>query len=439
MRRIVVGLVAAGLVALPARVAAQPTSSGDTIIPAAPTSSGATIVPAGPADPQPIVASVAPAPRRRPRLSLGTGVGLAGLGENPFRRVLTTGPAEAPARLGGFLSVGLARTRSGRGGTPGTRFTAGRPDRGFLTVPQASLSYDVELGDVAQLHLQLDLATDIANPLPDGLSFNEAYVLFDRLPHGLALRLGGYSPPLASWEVNGRFLTLDDTITHSVVNTPFEAGRVAGLELTNALRARPGALRVSLGLFGQGDSAASGGHAPAFGAMDDGLGLGGLTRGAALDDEAGFFVDLEAPGRGPRPLGARLSYQDAGGDATGPAPTLDQRVLQVGVRTLQGPWKLQSQLAWVDTRSGTGPADRTDSRAWYLLLNRRLGARSSASLRHGRYRNQSPAAFDDGHAWTVAFNRHLSRQSMFQCEWLRLTQGVDADDDLIQARFMVWF
>lgn len=394
---------------------------------------------------------------RRVRLGYGVGYGL-GLGpgdlernflEDPFADLLEELEEERRLDLGGFLSTGLVRTRSGRGSSGlgvATRYTGAHPDRTLFTLPQASLSADARIGLRAQVHLQLDFRTDPSNALGGGAQLNEAYVLLQDVPQGLSLRLGGYSPPLASWEVNGPFLTLNDTITHSAVNSPLEAGRVQGVELTNALHARPGRMRISAGLFQGGDTPVSGGHAPAFGVLHDGLGLGSLSGGNTGDDGWGWFLDLEGTPTRERRQGWRLSFLDAGGDPGAANPSREQTLWQVGAWREQGPWRFQFQGAEARTVNGRGPLDRTDSRALSVLANRRLDPRTTATLRFDRFQNHSPGQRDRGHAWTLAWNRMLGKQAMVQLEWLRPVHLPDPDlgrgdvaDDLLQIRFMTWF
>jgi hypothetical protein len=327
-----------------------------------------------------------------------------------------------------------------------TRYTGSTPSRSFFTLPQASLAANASLKDNIEAHLQLDFRTDPANPLGGAIQLNEAYVLLQNVPRGLSLRLGGYSPPLASWEVNGPFLTLNDTITHSAVNSPLEAGRVQGMELTNALHTRGGQLRVSAGLFQGGDTAITGGHVQVFGQLNDGLGLGSLSSGANFDGTFGWFLDVEGLPTRTRRRGWRASWLDAGGDLEAPTPSREQDLWLLGAWMTRGKWRLQSQVAGVDTRNGGTPLDRTRSQAATFLLNRRQDSRRTTTLRYDRFWNRSPLQRDRGHAWTLAFNQEVSKSSMLQIEWLRPVhlpdpaQGRgDVKDDLFQARFMVWF
>jgi hypothetical protein len=380
----------------------------------------------------------------------------------------------------GFISVGLVNTDDGTqtlAGVPvpgpapaNTRYTNTTPDQTFFTIPQVSVAVDTEVSDGVGLHVQYDYGTDANNqPLAAGLGgpigglvgLNEAYIFVDELFGDVGGKIGGFALPFQSWEVNGPFRTLNDTITPSAKNTFMEGIRVVGIEASKTKNVDPSDVQWRLGIFTGGDIPTATGPIP-LGLMNDGVGQAGLSRSFTNDDSFGYYLDIESGNDPDKSWGWRLGFFDLGGDlnvgALTAAPSHEISGYQVGFWWKNDDFKVQ--LEWMnadDTYSAAPGTPDNEMNAWYVLVNWKMNEDSSVSLRYDDWTNDNwagvatPGADVDleGDSFTFAWNRKISDTSMFQFEYLSVDQdyvgaipgGVpdDVDDDLVQFRYKVWF
>ena len=383
----------------------------------------------------------------------------------------------------GFISVGLvstddsSQTPAGGGaavfGIPSTRYTGIAPDQTFFTIPQVSVALDTEVADGVGLHIQYDYGTDGLNstmapgaPIGGLVGLNEAYIFVDELFGDIGGKVGGFALPFQSWEVNGPFRTLNDTITPSAKNTFFEGIRVVGIEASKTKDVDPADVQWKLGIFTGGDIPA--GAALPIAGQNDSLGQAALARSFTNDDSFGYYLDLESGNDPERSWGWRLGFFDLGGDNNGlggpppvglvtAAPSIEIDGYQVGFW-----WKnddVRVQFEWMDqdqTYTGAPGIPDMEANAWYLMVNWKMNEDSSITLRYDSFENEnvlgaSTLGFNsdlEGDGFTLAWNRRITDTSMFQFEYLSndIDQpgpipgpvASDVDDDLIQFRYKVW-
>ena len=346
----------------------------------------------------------------------------------------------------GFVSVALVNTDDGAAAGAGaaqTRYVAANADSTFFTLPQASMALDKEVGDGIGLHVQYDYATDAASGA-GSVALNEAYLFVDEIFGDIGGKIGGFALPFQSWEINGPFRTLNDTISPSVKNGFLEGLRAVGLELTKTQDVSPGDVKWHLGIF---SSDFTGAGAPGLGIGAGGLhsdAPGVLTGTPTLDDDFGFYIDVESGEDPDRKWGWRLGWFDVGGNANAVAPTTATNELdgwQAGFWFRTGDIKLQFEYLDQDWTSTGTPNTNVDQKTWYAMMNWQIGYDSSITLRFEDYETQAGAAAAvDGDTFTFAWNRRVSDTSMFQFEWLSPDVGnTDQDDDQVQFRYKVWF
>lgn len=367
-----------------------------------------------------------------------------------------TRPAGRRDPFSGFVSVGLVATDDGFGGSPTagvplTRFSW-IPDQTFFTVPQVSIALDPRVGDGLALHMQLDYDTDGTNLPAFGVGFNEVYLTVDRLFGGVGAKLGAFALPFQSWEWDGPFRTLTWTINPSVIGDFFEQFRPVGIELSPAAGREDAAVRWRMGVFSGADSSAS----PGLGFASDFITNQQLLFSPRLDDEFGFYVDLESGQDPARDFGWRVGAFVLGGDpGLPPVPPASASSAELDGRTA-GVWKRFRDLTvtaqWLevdgDGADFLGPASDLEADAWYLLLAFRIDSRWSVALRRDAWRNDRnlPTGDLEGESWVFAVHRQVSATSKLQLEYQAPDEEdaaspglADFDDDLLQLRYSVWF
>ncbi|MCB1150518.1 hypothetical protein KDK88_03170, partial [bacterium] len=363
----------------------------------------------------------------------------------------------------GFVSVGLISTddnaaavapapANARGGR--TRY-AGTADQTFFAIPQASIALDTEVSDGIGLHVQYDYGTDAKNG-GASVGLNEAYLFVDEIFGDIGGKIGGFALPFQSWEINGPFRTLNDTITPSAKNTFLEGFRPIGFELTKTKDVDPADVKWHLGIFTGADTATAAGATP-LGTMNDNNQqlLGGSN---TTDDSFGFFLDIESGDDPEKDWGWRIGFFDNGGDngaAPVPAPAGYAASQEVDMFQVGFWWKNEDfkvQFEYMDGSSdagGAGPGNQTDITAWYITLNYQMNEDSSLTLRYDDWDNEVDtvvASGIEGDAFTFAWNKRINDTSMFQFEYVSPDESTigaaassDVDDDLIQFRYKVWF
>ncbi len=382
-------------------------------------------------------------------------------------KAASTGLANA---FTGFLSFGLISTDDGTctgctAGTPGatTRYTAANPDRLFFTLPQASIALDTEVGDGIGLHIQYDYDTDGPSAVNGAanVGLNEAYLFVDELFGNIGGKLGGFALPFQSWEYNGAFRTLNDTISPSAKGNLLEAIRAVGMEFSKTADVDPADIQWRFGIASHNDTAALAGAALAgiAGAYSDAAGQGALSGTASLDDEFGFYLDIESGNDPDRNWGWRLGFASLGGDSAGsvgpPAvpATNEADFWQIGFWWKNDDFKVVLEYidADIDGATAAGFTPNAEVDAWYILVNWKMNDKTSLSLRYDDWENETQAAAavvagTEGDSFTFAWNRRISDTSMFQFEWLSVDASStaagatgDTDDDLVQFRYKVWF
>lgn len=362
-------------------------------------------------------------------------------------------------QFSGLVSLGVVSTEDGVGTTPTRTRFAGTADRMFFTVPQASLSLDMDLGQGVSTHAQFDYATDAAaGAARAAVQLNEAYLTWDNGPGATGVKGGLMALPFQSWEYNGPQRTLMDTITPSTLNGFWEAHRVVGLELGKALDQTADAWRWRAGLFTANDNVGVIGGGPAAGRVYGNL-IGGASDApvsgsgtATLDDAVGYYFDLESGTSGS--FGWRLGYFDVGGDNTATAPATasnDWSGFQAGAWWRNDHFKLRTQVMSGSEDYGTGAANSDDILAGYLSGQYHLDEDQDVTLRYdiwgvdnGGVGTGVGTGDVKGRTVTLAYNRRMTDNSLFQMEYQAPDEDVpqgstDVNDNLIQARYKVWW
>ena len=371
----------------------------------------------------------------------------------------------------GFVSVGLISTDDGGSGVPPvnafagpvrTRYTAAAADQTFFTIPQASIALDTEVGEGIGLHVQYDYGTDTLNGA-GGVALNEAYLFVDEIFGDIGGKIGGFALPFQSWEINGPFRTLNDTITPSAKNTFLEGFRPIGFELTKTKDVDPADVKWHLGIHTGADTGVAAGATP-LGPMSDAVGIGALGGSATFDDSFGFFLDIESGADPEKDWGWRLGFFDLGGDnnavgvlpagAVAPAGLANSQEIdgwQLGFWWKNESFKIQFEWMDADSEGAVVPGavgQNTDLSAWYFLVNYQMNEDSSLTLRYDDWENEVDtviASGTEGDAFTFAWNKRINDTSMFQFEYVSPDEETvagassDIDDDIIQFRYKVWF
>lgn len=339
----------------------------------------------------------------------------------------------------GFVSVGFVDTDRQTcvgcpAGTTGlSRYTAPAYTN-FFTIPQSSLALDTEVGKGIGLHVQWDYATDAANPVGGGVGLNEAYLVVDQLFGSFGGKVGGFALPFQSWEINGAFRSSQFTITPSAKNTYLESQRVLGIEFEKTQNRTEDDLDLRVGIFTASDG---GSWALPVGPQSDGVGLGATTGIATLDDNFGYYFDLEGGQKRNPQAGYRLGYFDIGGDASSGSAEADG--WQVGFWFQGANVHYLFEYMEVDQQLG---ATVSSMNALYGLANWQLNDRDSVSVRVESWANQVAGVTGRGSSFTFGLNRKVSENSTLQFEYLSPDDHgppTDLDDDLIQVRYKVWF
>ena len=340
----------------------------------------------------------------------------------------------------GFLSVGFVdtdrQTCTGcpAGTTGRTRYTA-PGHANFFTIPQSSLGLDTKVGKGLSLHVQYDYSTDGGNVVGGGVGLNEAYLVADEIIGSFGGKVGGFALPFQNWEINGPFRSSQFTITPSAKNTYLEAQRVVGMEIERKKPSESGDdLDVRVGVFSGSDGAS---WLLPFGRQNDAVGLGALTGTATLDDNFGFYVDIEGGQKRNPQAGYRIGFFDASGDSVKGAPSVDG--WQVGF-WFQGA-NVHFLFEYLDVDQELGATRNTMDSA-YALMNWNLTNRDSVTARIEKFTNVIAGTTRSGSSTTFAFNRKLGNNSLLQLEYLSPDDKgppSDVDDELIQLRYKVWF
>lgn len=355
----------------------------------------------------------------------------------------------------GLVSVALVGNDEGAslplpagGLTPSRSRFAFPLEQEFFTLPQASMALDRPVGDGLALHLQLDYATDGLNPLFGGVGVNEAYLVKAGVfGGGMALKVGGFALSHHDWELDGAFRTATRTITLSALGTFFEAVRVAGIEL----REDGEDFGFRLAIFSGADLPLGAGVL-GMGFLSDGAGLQALAGSNTFDQRLGYSLDVVSAVDPEARWGWRFGVFSLGGDpdaspVTG-SPSAGIKGWQAGVRHQVG--KAEVLAHYLDAENDAALAGRTDQHAWYLMVDLPLGSRDGISLRWDDWENDPVAvgaAGTEGDAITLAFRRQLGESSRLQLEALFpdeegtgvVPAAADFEDDILQARYTVWF
>lgn len=363
-------------------------------------------------------------------------------------------------QFAGLLSIGLVSTDDGMGTTPYlTRYGAAL-DRFLFSVPQASLSLDMDLGHGVGTHVQFDYATDLPSTAAAApVALNEAYLTWDNGPGAAGFRAGLMALPFQSWEYNGPQRTLMDTITPSALNGFWEAHRVVGLEGGKSTNQTADSWRWRAGVFTHNDLAGVIGAGPLGGGRVYGSILGTSSDApvpgsgtAVLDDSPGFYLDLESGTSGN--WGWRLGYFDVGGDNTANAPAIstnDWNGFQAGAWWRNSSFRLVFQGLVGQEDYGTGAANSDDLFTAFVLGQYHINDDHNVSFRYETWDVDNQGAGTGvgtgdrkGNTLTLAYNRKVTDTSLFQFEYLAPdenapTGGSDTGDDLIQARYKVWW
>jgi hypothetical protein len=374
---------------------------------------------------------------------------------------------QSERQISGYLSLGLINPDKGLpaipplGGSTPPRTRYGAPASSlFFTLPQASLAFNVKPAGRYHLHVQLDFSTDQSSrpivPAGQGVGINEAYLGFDNpLGSGL-IKLGSFALPFQSWEMDGPFRTPGRTVTPSALGSFFENFRVLGVEWKPGSRDAAYAPDLRLGIFSGGDASIvlqpslSPFIFPGF--LSDAVGQQRTSRSAILDDEFGFYFDMQVgPGANKKGWRGRIGWLDNGGAPSVSfiaPPTLGIQGWTAGLANLGSRWEVLTQYMNLKTTASPILGD-TGNTAWYLLLSRRLTKRSRFAVRWDHWKDASkslPSAGLRGHAITLAMDRELTPNASLRFEFISpKEEGIgipaqeDIADDLFQARYVVWF
>lgn len=338
--------------------------------------------------------------------------------------------------LKAFASFAIVSRDDEAGRTP----YAGRLDSMFFSMPLVALAYEKKIGENTTFVLRMNHESDMGNA--SDAQIDRVYFGVKDLFDGIDARLGAINP-LFSLEQDGAFETSDRTITPSFLNNAWRQLRVSGVELEKAMGARETA--VTLGLFSAGDTAPAFFFGPA-GATISELHHGSIEGITELDSELGYYLKIDP--KGCKNFDWNLVYYSTNGDPLGTTPSDDLQVLQFGFEWTQSKdFTVLGQYADASMNSAGAPNLDADTTDWFLLLNYALDAKQSISFRYESYSYNSGAlaAVDqDFDAMTLAWNRKLNDSAMLQFEWLSVDDdtsiaATDADDDVIQLQYKIWF
>ncbi len=308
-------------------------------------------------------------------------------------------------------------------------------DSEFFDVPQLSLGIDKDLGQGVYFHAQFDYNSDLGNAA--GVGVNQAYFLVDELFGDIGAKIGAFAPPF-SMEHNGPFRTLNMTITPSIANSYHNMYRFTGLEIQKT-DIEPGEISWKFGIVsGSDDLAAAGMFLSDF--------HFNVNR-VETDDGLGFYIWIGKEPEREGDFGWNFSYMDNGGDNNPGAgftasPGGETDFFQVGFKWQEDEFTLLMQ--YLDGTSDTG-AD-LDFTTFYVLLSYQVDERQSFTFRYDDVEQENAAASQSGDAFTIAYNRKITDNTMIQVEYCTPDDGGfgasgedDFGDDLIQIRYKVHF
>ncbi len=419
--------------------------------------------------------------------------------------VTGNGPATAGTPATG-VPRGMTRYRgsavTGAGGV--TKFES----RTFLTIPQLSIAFDREIDEGIRLHTQMDFDADfstqinptgvggaagpagaatvagggVAAALPSGdgnLQINEAWIEAEDVIAGWGLKLGGYALPFSD-EHNGRFRTLDWTISPTAQTSRYERYRPIGAEFISndsifGLDIRAG---LFTGLDNQNASlftnefflANGAGFGPStitpLSDITYGIGPIGLT-GPSEAKDFGFYARV-ADHSNDGGLGWDINYMTNGDinapGALGVRPTDQEFEFVSGTVDYYWDWfaivaqfysgKSKNVAAPVAGTTGTGifatTAD-TDSTAFYVMANYRVNPDNNITVRYEAAEDET-AGVNRFRVDTItaAWNRIISDHSLLQIEFMTpdstftnlatsTTVGGDTADEILQANYKLLF
>ncbi|MBI4867535.1 MAG: S-layer homology domain-containing protein [Candidatus Wallbacteria bacterium] len=398
------------------------------------------------------------------------------------RGVLTdnNGPATGNGPFG--ASAGLTRYQGavGAGGT--------FRDRGFFTIPQLSLGFDREVDEGIRVHTQLDYDADISHEepaaginvnaaLPGGngnLQINEIWIESEDVVNGWGAKLGGFALPFSD-EHNGRFRTLDWTITPTAQTWRYESYRPVGIEIfTNdslfSWNLRAGAFtgldNQNAALFQNEFRLTGSGVNTPFSDVPQGLGVG---NGLGNPDEVksiGYYARVgDHPNEGG--LGWDINYMASNGDInpTGTAGVQStNQDFEFITGTLDYYWDWFALVAQYYTgvsKNGVAAAAAgrgifattadTKSTSAYILANYRWDPDNNFTARYETAEDDTAAVSRFRvNTLTVAWNRIISDHSLLQLEYLNpdatftappgtATGTVDNNDRMVQANYKLVF
>jgi hypothetical protein len=339
--------------------------------------------------------------------------------------VKATGGGSENIPLKGFAAFSLVNRDEDAGANP----YQGNADDMFFTTPLVALAFQKDVGEGIVFNARLNYQTDVdAGGAGDhSASVDQAYFQMDEIFGDVGGKAGGFEMSFLSMEHNGAFQTCDYTITPSVLNASHRAYHMYGLHLSKMKDVKPGDTLFNLGIVSGTDNAPM--ILNGFHYHGGGENPGALEDAQEADGNFGFYLFVNKP-RGERKFGWNLAYFDNGGDVDDGSAEAD--FFQIGFDICQNDLAVILQYM-----SGeTGDVDYTD---WFLLLNYKMDEKQSFSLRYEMWDNDTTV---EPTCMTLAYNRKVSDTSMFQFEWLSPDDDAlagDADDDLMQFRYKVWF
>ena len=337
--------------------------------------------------------------------------------------------------ISAFASFGLIKTDDQNAGIPHTRFV--EADSLFFTIPQVSLGLDKEVAKDTHFHGQFDFGSQINGV--QGVTINEAFFTFAELFEDTKARMGYFALPFTTEHI-GPFRTAQRTITPSWINTLNEAWRLFGVSAEGHYQERNIAWTFGVGsgtetntLFDTPTRLALFNDAPGGGANIE------------RDDAFSYFFQIGREVSEKGAFGWKFGYFDNNG-----------RPNQVGTPTSQeiSFWQLSFEVPYRDfTIMGhlldgdwqlIGSPTTDGFKSWNILVNYKICGRDNATIRFDDWEFARGGPGRSGFAITAAYNHQVTENSYLQFEFLTPQEeddstNVDADDDLIQLRYKVFF
>ncbi len=409
----------------------------------------------------------------------------------------------ALANAGGSLALPSLTRYQGSVVTPPAGTAATAPAAGvyksqsYFTVPQFSLAFDREIDEGLRMHAQVDLDADtsqtadavgtaapspaafvFANGLPGAggmAKINEAWLESEDLGIGWGAKLGAFALPFSD-EHNGRYRTLDWTITPSAQTWRYESYRPVGLELITNDSLFSWNLRLGLfsGLDNQNgalffneyriagapfngpltDAPMGLGLSGALGAPDEAVGLGYFARIGDHPNEGGFGWDINYMANGDMKPTAGAGVQATDQEFAFVSGTLDYYWdwFAIVAQYYSGVSK-NGVAASAFGRGLFATAADTKSTSAYILANYRWNPDNNFSLRYETAEDETAAiARFTVNTMTFCWNRIVSDHSLLQVEYVspeaKLTSlvagstgtvGKDRSDRMLQANYKLVF